>query len=86
MEIILNNTITKTQLKKELKKLSISQKKFATIIGMSESTVNAWSDEKVPKWVNVIIKLLLENRKQKKVIDSMTIVFKYYEEENKGKI
>jgi len=38
-----------------LKKLEISQKQFSEIAGCSYQTVKQWRDNKIPKWVSLLL-------------------------------
>ncbi len=38
-----------------LKKLDISQKQFSEIAGCSYQTVKQWKDNKIPKWVSLLL-------------------------------
>jgi len=58
--------------KRVCKELGITQKELAERIGAAEATVRNWSAGKeVPKWALKSMELLLENKKNKEIIETL---------------
>ena len=54
------------------KELGITQKELADMIGAAEATVRNWSAGKeVPKWAIKSMSLLIENKKNKEIINTL---------------
>lgn len=47
--------MTREELIDRLEKLKTSQKQFSEIAGCSYQTVKQWKDNKIPKWVSLLL-------------------------------
>ena len=56
-----------------LKRLGLSQKDFADMIGYSHQTVKQWEDGKIPKWVKIILDYFDQLQKDKKLAEEYGI-------------
>ena len=45
-------------LTKELKKIGMTNKEFMSMVGYSTHTLKKWSNDKVPIWVNYVVRYL----------------------------
>jgi len=73
------NTISKElKMKKNIIKnvcseLNITQRELSEKIGSAEATIRNWSAGKeVPKWALKSMDLLIENKKNKEIVDALT--------------
>ena len=58
--------------KKVCKELGITQKELAERIGVSEGTIRNWSSKgDVPEWARNFINLLIENKKNQEIVDTL---------------
>ena len=63
------------ELKRTLKELDISMKKFSSLANISYGTVKNWgNNSRVPSWVIPFLQLYTENQECKKYKESMQVL------------
>lgn len=59
---------------KKLKQINMNQKEFAKFTGRTEEALKKWTDESVPQWAWLIIKLVEENNDYKLFFESQKTI------------
>ena len=55
------------ELTRRLEKIGLNQKEFAELVGYSHQTIKQWKDEKIPKWVPILLDYF-ENIRQNELL------------------
>jgi len=70
----MEDVIEYIEFKEKLKKLNITQKKFAEIIGYNDSTIRKWAKkDEVPKFIEIILEYFEELKKRNEIAKKYNI-------------
>jgi DNA-binding transcriptional regulator YiaG len=75
--------MTDKEFKEKLKKLNLSQKEYAQIIGVSEDTTKSWYTKvSMPYWSEYILNNMEELQTYKKIVDGFVELNKFISKAN----